>query len=92
MTVIEAECAGIPIIVADVRGIRELLSDNGLLFTAGDLDGLAQAMRRMLEDGQAVGRFKLRSAALKPLFDGDQVARRFEELYAEARGIAARAG
>jgi len=91
MTVIEAACAGLPIVIADVRGIRELLMDNGLLFEPGDVAGLAGCLRRMLDDDQAVGRFKANSGRARRLFDGGEVAGRFEVLYDEARGRSAKA-
>lgn len=49
----EAMCAGLPIVVSEEVGCAEDLVDirtNGATFTAGDVDGLAGAMRPLLVD------------------------------------------
>lgn len=58
MTVIEAKAAGTPVVGARIGGIPELLRDevDGLLFTPGDPDALATALRRLDEmDLEAAG-------------------------------------
>jgi len=55
--------AGKPVIASDLPPIREIVrhGDNGLLFTAGDPDALAAAIRRLLDD-QALAASLSRSA------------------------------
>ncbi len=49
---LEALAAGMPVVVSDVAGNREVVSDgsNGLVVEGGDEASLAAALRRMLED------------------------------------------
>jgi glycosyltransferase involved in cell wall biosynthesis len=44
--------AGLPLVVSDCRSMQEFVSDHGLgaSFTAGDAAGLAEALRRVLDD------------------------------------------
>lgn len=83
MTVIEAICCGVPIVVPDVRGIRELLDGNGLLFPKGDVETLAKNMVRIASEEQLYGTFRARSFDLRDRFDGRNVATTFEALYEE---------
>jgi glycosyltransferase involved in cell wall biosynthesis len=49
-SVMESLALEVPVIGADVRGIRDLLEDGtGILFEAGDVDALARAMTWILE-------------------------------------------
>lgn len=52
--VMESMCLERPVIGSDVRGIRELLGDGaGILVKARDVDGFADAMKRVLEQPEA---------------------------------------
>ncbi len=50
--IIEAQAAGLPVIVSDVGGPRELVTDgvNGLITQALDVSAFAAAIRRLVED------------------------------------------
>ncbi|MDQ3116980.1 MAG: glycosyltransferase [Verrucomicrobiota bacterium] len=50
--IIEAQAAGLPVIVSDVGGPRELVTDgvNGLITKALDVAGFTAAIRRLVED------------------------------------------
>jgi glycosyltransferase involved in cell wall biosynthesis len=51
LTIIEAMCAGLPIIATDVGGVRELISDgdNGLLVPLGDWQAWKAALQRLAD-------------------------------------------
>lgn len=51
-TVIEAGAMGLPSIVTDINGSREIIEQgvNGLIVPAKDVDGLFEAMMRMVDD------------------------------------------
>jgi glycosyltransferase involved in cell wall biosynthesis len=65
MAVMEAMAAGLPVVATAVGGVRELVADgeSGVLCEAGDVAGMAAAMRRMEED--KVGRRAMAEAALR---------------------------
>lgn len=53
LTLIEAAACGIPAVASRIYGITDAVEEGktGLLFPAGDVPALAQALRRLLEDG-----------------------------------------
>jgi glycosyltransferase involved in cell wall biosynthesis len=52
IAVAEAMASGVPVVGFDVAGVRELArhGEDGVLVPAGDLDGLARALRRVWTD------------------------------------------
>ena len=51
LALVEAACAGLPIVATDVGGVGEIILDgeSGLLVAPGDSAALAQALRRLVE-------------------------------------------
>jgi len=51
-TLLEAAALAIPVIAADVGGVREIVDprETGLLYPTGDVDGLVRAIRGILDD------------------------------------------
>ncbi|MDR2588886.1 MAG: glycosyltransferase [Spirochaetales bacterium] len=81
MTIIEAICCSLPIIVADVEGMRELTDGNGLRFPPGDRAALADCILRAAGDDALHGELRAASQRLAARFDGRSVALQFEEEY-----------
>ena len=54
----EAMSVGVPVVTTSLAGVAELVTheESGLLVPAGDTEALAQALRRLLEDGGLRGR------------------------------------
>jgi len=50
--IVEAQASGIPVIASNVGGYNEIIKDgfNGLLVEKGDVEGIAHAMNKLLED------------------------------------------
>jgi glycosyltransferase involved in cell wall biosynthesis len=65
LTVVEANACGVPVIAADVPGLRDSVIDGktGILYPFGDVSALETRMRALLEDGTR--RNALREAALE---------------------------
>ncbi len=60
----EVMCAGLPIVISDEVGcVADLVedNDNGLLFKAGDVDGLTDCLKRVLSDDDLRSRMGRRS-------------------------------
>ena len=54
LVVLEAMGTGLPIVASRVQGIDELVVDdvNGALFEAGDVDGLAHSLVKLINAGE----------------------------------------
>jgi glycosyltransferase involved in cell wall biosynthesis len=81
MTVIEASCCGLPLIAADVEGMRELTSGNALLFPPGDEAALTKNILALASDEDLCRRLQSASQTDSRRFDGENVARQFEREY-----------
>ena len=84
-SIMEAFCYGIPCIGSDIRGIRDLLgAAAGLLFPLGDIDALAAAMARIVEQPEEARRIGAAGQARIRDYDLQKIIRLHEDLYAEA--------
>jgi glycosyltransferase involved in cell wall biosynthesis len=85
-TVVESLAVGTPVLATRTGGVAEVVEDgrNGLLVDAGDVDGLASAIRRFFADDELRGR--LRSAAAPSVADyaPERVLGRLEAILGEA--------
>jgi glycosyltransferase involved in cell wall biosynthesis len=83
--VLEAMASGLPVVVSDLPGIREFISDgvNGFLVKPQDVDDLANKLLRVVRD-QALRRRVGESAQQtisKMNLGWEQVAKRYSEIY-----------
>lgn len=86
MSVLEAMAAGMPIVSTFVGGIPEAVTDGieGFLVNPGDVDALADRLRRLLEDpalAQRMGAAARRK--VEATFSSDAILPKIEEIYAE---------
>ncbi len=81
MTVIEAVCCGLPLVVADVVGMRELSDGNALRCPPGDAEALGDALARLAGDDRLYRELGAKSRAFSSRFDGREVAKSFVEEY-----------
>ncbi|MBO1438042.1 glycosyltransferase family 4 protein [Meiothermus sp. CFH 77666] len=85
--IMESFCLGVPVIGADVRGIRELLQGGaGLLHPLGDVPALARAMRFVLENLEESRKMGHLGQERVKAYDLRNILRLHEELYARALG------
>jgi glycosyltransferase involved in cell wall biosynthesis len=81
----EAFAAGLPVVASRIGGIPELVRDgvDGLLVPAGDVDALAQVLRRLHADRPLLARL---ASHVRPPLDIASDAGRTREIYAEVIG------
>ena len=84
MTILEAIACGTPIIIPDVDGINELLVNNGESFPEFNYTAFASKMLVLAEDDNLYQGYKEGSKKLREEFDGERVAREFEQLFNKA--------
>lgn len=87
-TVLEAAMAGTPIVATNVGGTSELVADErqALLVSPGDISGISQAIRRLLQDSDL--RNKLATAARRAVcrqLSWDETAIKYEKLLDEIK-------
>ncbi len=84
-SVMESLCLETPAIGADIRGIRDLLTEDcGLLIKVGDIEGLVAAFSWILEHPQEARIMGKRGRERMASFDLQQIIKLHESLYAEA--------
>ena len=83
----EAMAAGRPIVATDLPSSREFLRDgeNALLVPPGDVEALAAALRRALEDRELAARLARTAFSEAPAYSWDARARRLRLLLEELR-------
>lgn len=80
---IEAAACGLPLVVSDVGGLPEIAEDNynGLLCSAGDIDGFASALTKLLADDLLRMRMSENSKAKSGQFDMARSGKKILALY-----------
>jgi phosphatidyl-myo-inositol alpha-mannosyltransferase len=88
---VEAMAAGLPVVASDIAGYREVVRDGreGLLVPPGDPEGLAAAIRRVIDDRDLADRLGNAGRDRALLFSWDRVTTQIEEVYAQALALRA---
>jgi glycosyltransferase involved in cell wall biosynthesis len=85
LVVLEAMGTGLPIVASRVQGIDELVVENvnGTLFDAGDVDGLAHSLVKLINAGE--GRIEMGKASVERVkpYDWKHIADAYLTLYAD---------
>lgn len=87
IVLIEAAATGLPLIAVDKGAVSELCQDkrNGFLCQpGGDIDGISNAMTKILTDKELQKKFSKESIEVSKKHDLTRTLARFEEIYHEA--------
>lgn len=86
IVLIEAAAVGLPLVAVDAGAVSELCQDgkNGELCQPRDVDGIAQAMAKILLDADLAKNYKLGSIEIAKRHDLKRTIARFEEIYEQA--------
>lgn len=80
----EAMCCSVPVVTSDVGDVQRIVGDAGIIVPAGDIEGLAAAWARLLDDSEL--RFQLGQFGRQRVlnyFSVEAMGRRYLELYEE---------
>jgi len=83
IVLLEAMSAGAPIVCSDIHGYRGVVrrDRDGLLVPPGDADGLAEALRRLIDDPELRARLSRAGIERSELFSWEHVGASVEEYY-----------
>lgn len=86
IVLIEAAATGLPLIAVDKGAVGELCQNgkNGELCQPGDIDGIANAMVKILSDKDLQKKYSEASIEVSKKHDLNRTLKRFEEIYHEA--------
>ncbi len=81
LAVLEAMAAGLPIVSTDVGGVKDIVTDNGILVPPGDQNALAKALSQLIEDSALRERLGTKSLEYAQNYALPTIARKYMELY-----------
>jgi alpha-1,3-rhamnosyl/mannosyltransferase len=84
LPVLEAMSAGVPVVASDRGSLPEVLGGAGIMVTADDVGGLAEAMARMLEDPAGAAAAARRGLERASQFSWDRAATALRTAYESA--------
>ncbi len=85
LVVLEAMGTGLPIVASKVQGVEDLVKSgvNGSLFLPGDVDGLAECLVQLINDGGDRIRMGAASIELVQKYDWRKIAQSYLSIYQE---------
>lgn len=81
LVVLEAMAAGLPIVSTDVGGVKDIVTDNGILVESGNKDSLVGAIIGLVEDKEKREALGRKSEENVQQFDSSIIAGQYVELY-----------
>jgi hypothetical protein len=81
LALLEAMAAGLPIVSTDVGGVRDIVTDNGILTSAGDLTDMVQAMEKLYLDLELRSLMAVASRKNVRAYDVSNTVAGYSELY-----------
>ncbi len=87
LPVLEAMACGVPVVCSNASSLPEVAGKAGLLVDPLDTDGLAEAMRRVLEDSGLRREMIARGVAQAARFTWERAARQLLDVFDSLRGV-----
>lgn len=81
MTILEAMAAGLAIVSTDVGGVKDIVTNNGLLVPSQNLEALKEAMISLIDNRQQLLELSKNSYNNAQKFDIKEIAEQYEDLY-----------
>ncbi len=74
---------GTPVITSDTSSLPEVVGDAGIMVDPNDVNGLAEAIYRVLSDGNLRDEMSRKGLARAKLFSGERMARETLRVFEE---------
>jgi len=85
ITTIEAMTAGLPCVVTDIEGSRDIVnSEYGIIIPPGDVEALAEAVQYLIDNKNVIKRMGERSFFQSLKYDWGIIAKEYEDAYQRA--------
>lgn len=81
LVIIEAMASGKPIVVSDIKGIREVVKNYGIKFEPGNSKVLAKEIDELLKNKQKYDEYRKRSLTRAEVFKIENTAREYIKIY-----------
>ena len=81
LVVLEAMAASLPIVSTDVGGIKDIVTDNGILVEPGNLAALVEAIKGLIADKATRKKFEKQSHINVQKFDSSIIADQYISIY-----------
>ena len=81
LSILEAMAAGLPIVSTDVGGVKDIVTDNGILVNSGDVDAMTQAILKLIRDRTLRLKYGEHSLANVKKYDIENVSKHYIDLY-----------
>ncbi len=86
LALLEAMAAGLPIVATDVGGVRDIVTDNGILTKPGDPEELVQAMEKLYLDANLRREMSRRARTNAAAYDVSNTVAGYSRLYRRCTG------
>jgi len=85
VTILEGMAAGLPIVASRIPGFLDAITENenGLMFAVGNIDDLAQTLKKLLSDPSLRNRFSQASLKTAARYNWEQIVDQIESYYFE---------
>lgn len=83
LSILEAMAAGLPIISTDVGGIKDIVTNNGILINEGSIEELVEAMQNLIENPKMREQFSNNSSKNVQIFNSKNMAIEYCKIYNE---------
>lgn len=81
MVILEAMASGLPVVVTNVGGVPELVTDNGIVVESGDTEAFCNAIIKLLESPKLAEEMSKKALEYSKQYDKDIIVRQYENEY-----------
>lgn len=81
LVIIEAMCAGVPVIASSVPGVKSIVAENGLLFEKGDYQELATHIMTLINDEKVYAFYRKQGLKRAEEFNVERMVEKYTAIY-----------